>query len=544
MTLLGAVSSNRPMMQVPNICWRTRGWLLTFAVLCLMVSLQVGLSRAANSTAPETAPAGACVNGICLESGLCCSSDNYCGADASYCGAGCQSGPCYSNSGNAMSGGAIAGIVLGAVVFLMLSAFILWQWWKSNKRRRRTILNSNDGLPEMSEEPPRQNNDDGTVDRRLKVTDLLQGQCKRFTLDELKLATMDFSSDHELGRGQFGVVYKGTLDGKDIAIKKLITDQEHAQDFEAEVKTLGRINHANLVHLLGYNQELGHDCKQQLFLVFEFVANKSLEKWIFEKEKADKDFALPWNVRVNIVRGVAKGLAYLHEELHDGEVIVNLDIKPPNILLTELFVPKIADFGMAKRFASETTPNTIIYGGTPGYMAPEQRELPPSPKMDVYSFGMVLLEVISGREFLDRSAAPDSLYLPSWAIRKIMQGESLEVVDPLIRYDRVDPDSANKLIRIALLCLQQDPEMRPDMSEVLRRMDSMTTPYLPETLKSELEIRERMYRPRPPQQQMSPNLEESVSLLPTSSISSATVHGDGHHSEAHSPSISVLIHSH
>ncbi|CAM6083355.1 unnamed protein product [Calypogeia fissa] len=571
MRLLGTVFWNRA--KRVSICWRSRGWWLTFALLCMALSLQVGLSRADNSTV-----IGGCVNGLCLPSELCCSPDNYCGADARYCGPGCQSGPCYSKK-KGLSGGAIAGIVLGVLLLAIFAALaVAWQWWKSNKRVRtidsldlddvnlrdlsniprqisdgaeygrlsgsemlsrhingnaqngsmemsnvssRQIIDSAENAPmEMSNIPSIQVNDsvengrkemsnrrsrmDNIGQNGQEITKMIPRPCQKFTVDQLRLATGGFSND--IGQGGFGIVYKGTLeDGRKVAIKKLKQNQRLVMDFLAEVQTLGRINHANLVELLGYAHQpaaAGQD-EQELYLVYEFVAKKSLDQWIFESKK---DSTLPWDTRINIIKGMAKGLEYLHEHLQGGKRITHLDIKPHNILLNNKNVPKIADFGMAKWLGSESTGQpTRALAGTPGYMAPEQLDMPADPKMDVYSFGMVLLEVISGRHYADRSEAPDRVYLPLWAFRKLMEGKQLEVVDPKIRDGlQIDANSAGTVIRIGLSCLHGDPGMRPKMSEVLSRMEKMNPPSLHESLKSDLENRESHYRPRLWPQAMTP----------------------------------------
>ncbi|CAM6116171.1 unnamed protein product [Calypogeia fissa] len=577
MRLLGTVFWNRA--KRVSICWRSRGWWLTFALLCMAVSLQVGLSRADNST-----EIGGCVNGLCLVSELCCSFGNFCGADERYCGFGCQSGPCHSQK-KSLSGGAIAGIVLGVLLLAIFAVAVAWQWWKSNKRVRtidsldpedlsniptqisdgveyaglrmsempsrhingnaqngrmemsnmssRQIIDSAENGPmEMSNIPSIQINDsvenrrtetskrsrmDNVGQNGLEITKMIPRPCRKFTVDELRSATRGFSND--IGEGGFGIVYEGTLeDGRKVAIKKLKQNQRVVMDFEAEVKTLGRINHANLVELLGYAHQpaaAGQELEHKLYLVYEFVANKSLDQWIFESKN---DSTLPWDTRINIIKGMAKGLEYLHEHLQGGKRITHLDIKPHNILLNNKNVPKIADFGMAKLLGSESTAQpTRALAGTPGYMAPEQLDMPADPKMDVYSFGMVLLEVVSGRHYVDRSAGPDSLYLPLWAFRKLMEGKQLEVVDPKIRDGlQIDANSAGTVIRIGLSCLRGDPGMRPKMSEVLSTMDKMNPPSLHESLKSELENRESHYRPRFWPQPMTPagnqpgNLENMV----------------------------------
>lgn len=476
-TFLGAVFSNTTKRL--STCWRKQGWLLTLGLLSLTVSAQVGLSRADNSTT------GACdSNNQCPTSDQCCSSGFYCGTDDTYCGVGCLSGPCYrSSGGQALGTGPIVGIVVGAVVvgLVILGISIL-----AVSRRRR---------PRNRKEQ----NFDGARDGRLAITEIITRRCRRFTFEELNLATRGFKD--KLGEGGFGVVYKGTLEdhnGKDImvAIKELKASPRIMNEFEGEVSTLGSINQTNLVQLLGFTQRVTDD-KEQLFLVYEFVANNTLDYWIFNR--ADTGYALPWITRINILKGMVRALFYLHKELQGGNAVVHLDIKPENILLTESFVCKIADFGLSKLLGSETTRETHAAGGSRGYMAPEiLLGAPVSPKMDVYSFGMVLLEVVSGRKHVDYFSAPESVYLPAWAIRKIYQDEPLDIVDPLLRDGEVAVDASEviRLVRIGLLCLQRDPNRRPEMSDIVKFVvERVDPPDLPSSLQSELESNERHFRP-------------------------------------------------
>ncbi|CAM6087227.1 unnamed protein product [Calypogeia fissa] len=476
-----------------DVGWRTRrrppmalGQLFVIMISFLHVDLTRGATR---SPSQSPGPAeGSCLNKICLNAAFCCSKDFYCGTNSSYCGLGCQSGPCChtpdcsSKSSPGLSTGAIAGIVIACVVATVLVMAILFMAWRRLRGSRKAVENVAEDVENGPNDHPQQ-----------IMRGMLSSQWKNLSYETLNSATNGFS--HELGHGAFGVVYKGTLeDGTEIAVKKLIDRQRDVGDFEAEIKTLGSINHNNLVALLGFTLQPNIN---ELFLIYEFVANKSLDKWIFEKEKLDPDFVLPWETRVDILKGTAKGLAYLHGELQGGKAIIHLDIKPSNILIDEFFKPKIADFGLAKLLGSQTTHQTIANGGTPGYVAPEVfLGLPVSSKMDVYSFGMLILEVVSGREHVDHSSSsPDSLYLPSWAIRKLYKGETRDVVDPLVKEGQFEEDSAARFIKIALLCLQRDPDDRPEISGVLRMMEgSSVLQDLPSTLRLELERAEKLFR--------------------------------------------------
>ncbi|CAM6091375.1 unnamed protein product [Calypogeia fissa] len=473
-------------------------WSLIFALFFVTYLLQVELGRG------DAVPQGYCDPGkTCPDPSMCCSISNYCGTNSSYCGLGsCAGGPCWNTpTGNATNGkkglsvGVAVGIAIGAVAglgvfFLGIMLFVRRRVQENAKRNRFLAQDLESKVLESA------------YNRQVSVASTLSGISKnlsmqssdlgrRLSYETLHWATGGFSV--ELGRGSFGVVYKGTLlDGTDIAVKKLLDGERDMKDFEAEIKTLGRINHANLVALLGFTFE-----NNKLFLVYEFVANGSLDRWIFEDVKENPDFVLPWKTRVDILKGTAKGLAYLHEELQRGQTIVHLDIKPQNILLDQFYAPKIADFGLAKLLGSATTKQTLAGGGTKGYMAPEIYVAAVSQKMDVYSFGMVMLEVVSGREHEDPDLPPDSLFLPSWALRKVLEGDEDDVVDPLLEEDQFDANEADRLIWIALLCLQGDPFERPGISSVLKMMEGIIDPpNLPPSLKGELEKAEKLIRGR------------------------------------------------
>ncbi|KAF8108666.1 hypothetical protein N665_0105s0019 [Sinapis alba] len=212
----------------------------------------------------------------------------------------------------------------------------------------------------------------------------------RFDLGIIIMATNDFSSENKLGQGGFGTVHKGILlNGKEIAVKRLTRGLEGGMEFKNEVSLLTRLQHKNLVKLLGFCNE-----KDEEILVYEFVPNSSLDHFIFDEEKR---LLLTWEVRFKIIEGVARGLVYLHE---DSQLkIIHRDLKASNILLDAEMNPKVADFGTARLFdTDETRAETKRIAGTRGYMAPEYMNCGEiSAKSDVYSFGVVLLEIISGK---------------------------------------------------------------------------------------------------------------------------------------------------
>ncbi|XP_028059306.1 putative receptor-like protein kinase At4g00960 isoform X2 [Camellia sinensis] len=282
---------------------------------------------------------------------------------------------------------------------------------------------------------------------------------KQFSLETLVSATKDFHPNHKLGQGGFGPVYKGRLsDGREIAVKKLSqSSNQGKKEFTNEAKLLARVQHRNVVNLLGY---CAHGAEK--LLVYEYVANESLDKLLFKSGRHD---ALDWKRRYDIIAGIARGLLYLHEDSHS--VIIHRDIKASNILLDDKWVPKIADFGMARLFPEDQTHVNTRVAGTNGYMAPEyvmNGHL--SVKADVFSFGVVILELISGQKNSTFNRSLDDQNLLEWAYKLFKKGKSWEVLDPRLVSSAV-PDQVAMCVQIGLLCTQSDPQLRPTMRRVV-----------------------------------------------------------------------------
>ncbi|XP_042499257.1 putative receptor-like protein kinase At4g00960 [Macadamia integrifolia] len=281
----------------------------------------------------------------------------------------------------------------------------------------------------------------------------------QFSLQTLITATRDFHSDHKLGEGGFGPVYKGKLrDGREIAVKKLSQrSNQGKKEFMNEATLLATVQHRNVVNLLGYCAE-----GTEKLLVYEYVSNESLDKILFRKTAE-----LDWKKRYEVIAGVARGLLYLHEDSHS--VIIHRDIKASNILLDDKWCPKIADFGMARLFPeanTQTHVNTRI-AGTNGYMAPEYAmhgQL--SVKADVFSYGVVVLELISGQKNYTFNLDPDCQNLLEWVWKLYKKGRSLETMDPYLASSAITEQVA-KCIQIGLLCTQADPKLRPTMRRVV-----------------------------------------------------------------------------
>ncbi|TVU04246.1 hypothetical protein EJB05_50193, partial [Eragrostis curvula] len=284
-----------------------------------------------------------------------------------------------------------------------------------------------------------------------------------FDLAMLRRATSNFAEENKLGHGGFGAVYKGFMpDGRQIAGKKL--DKASGQglkELRNELLLVAKLRHKNLAKLLGVCLK-----GEEKLLVYEYLPNRSLDTFLFAPEK--RRF-LDWNTRYRIIYGTARGLLYLHE---DSQIkIIHRDLKASNVLLEADMNPKISDFGLARLFSGDkTTTITSQVVGTLGYMSPEYALLGHiSVKLDVYSFGVLVLEIVAGRRNTDtvvESADDESSTLLSYAWDKWSKGTPLEAMDPLM--DRHAPESeVLKCIHLGLLCVQENPADRPPMLDVL-----------------------------------------------------------------------------
>ncbi|GLJ22106.1 hypothetical protein SUGI_0414720 [Cryptomeria japonica] len=266
-----------------------------------------------------------------------------------------------------------------------------------------------------------------TQDEDPPETELFKKEQIVFTLETLIEATGDFDDNNKLGEGGFGTVYKGmTKDGKEIAVKKLSArSAQGKREFMNEVELVANIQHRNLVNLLGCFAE-----GSERLLVYEYLQNKSLDAFLFDPESRR---SFDWRKRFSTINGIARGLLYLHE---DSKLrIIHRDIKASNILLDEQLNPKIADFGLARLFPDNETQIHSKVAGTYGYMAPEYAMAGQlSVKVDVYSFGLLLLEIVSGGKNTDINLSKEkqSFSLVEWAWRAYKGGHSLNIVDRVL----------------------------------------------------------------------------------------------------------------
>ncbi|GMH08933.1 hypothetical protein Nepgr_010773 [Nepenthes gracilis] len=291
---------------------------------------------------------------------------------------------------------------------------------------------------------------------------IFSGAPMNFSYRDLQIRTSNFS--HLLGSGGFGSVYKGSLgDGTLIAVKKLERVLPHGKkEFITEVNTIGSMHHMNLVRLCGYSSE-----GQHRLLVYEFMKNGSLDRWIFSSNCC-KEKILDWPTRYNIALGTAQGIAYFHEQCRNR--IIHCDIKPENILLDENFCPKVSDFGLAKLMGREHSHVVTMVRGTRGYLAPEWiSNRPITVKADVYSYGMLLLEIVGGRRNLDMSFDAESFFFPSWAYKEMTSGEPVKVADKRLG-GAIDEEELLRVLKVAFWCVQDEVSIRPSMGEVVKML--------------------------------------------------------------------------
>ncbi|XP_014524208.1 G-type lectin S-receptor-like serine/threonine-protein kinase At4g27290 isoform X2 [Vigna radiata var. radiata] len=278
-------------------------------------------------------------------------------------------------------------------------------------------------------------------------------------------ATNGFSINNKLGEGGFGTVYMGTLaDGQEIAVKRLSQSSGQGfNEFKNEVILIAKLQHRNLVKLVGCCIE-----GEEKMLIYEYMPNKSLDSFIFDQAKAK---ILDWSKRFNIICGVARGLLYLHQDSRLR--IIHRDLKASNVLLDHEFNPKISDFGMARTFGGDQIEgNTKRVVGTYGYMAPEYAIYGLfSVKSDVFSFGVLMLEIVSGKKNRGFSHSNNSINLIGQAWRFWKETRPLDLLDSCMENSSV-LSGALRCIHISLLCVQQHPEDRPNMSTVVVMLSS------------------------------------------------------------------------
>ncbi|KAL7588824.1 hypothetical protein Lser_V15G36944 [Lactuca serriola] len=282
---------------------------------------------------------------------------------------------------------------------------------------------------------------------------------RAFSYAELEKITDGFKE--ELGRGSFGIVYKGIIESpmKMVAVKKLKKElaQEGEREFQTEMKVIGRTHHRNLTRLLGYCCD-----GPERLLVLEYMTRGSLADVLFHYKESKPC----WTERIRIALDIAHGIFYLHEECETP--IIHCDIKPQNILMDEYGCAKISDFGLAKLLEHDQTRTSTLIRGTRGYVAPEwHKKLPITVKVDVYSFGIVLFEILCCRRKFDNSLPSDEAILEEWVYECYETDELFKLVNDA----DVDRRTLERMIKIGLWCTQEDPSLRPSMKKVVLMLE-------------------------------------------------------------------------
>ncbi|KAJ8763039.1 hypothetical protein K2173_023244 [Erythroxylum novogranatense] len=291
-----------------------------------------------------------------------------------------------------------------------------------------------------------------------------------FTLRDLDFATNHFATENVLGEGGYGVVYKGKLiNGTEVAVKKLLNNLGQAEkEFRVEVEAIGHVRHKNLVRLLGYCIEGVHR-----MLVYEYVNNGNLEQWLHGAMGHCGTFT--WEARMKVLLGTARALAYLHEAIEPK--VVHRDIKSSNILIDGEFNAKVSDFGLAKLLGTGESHITTRVMGTFGYVAPEYANTGLlNEKSDIYSFGVLLLEAVTGRDPVDYGRPANEVNLVEWLKMMVGMRRAEEVVDQNLEV-KPATRALKRALLVALKCVDPDAEKRPKMSQVVRMLEADEYPF-------------------------------------------------------------------
>ncbi|KAK8460603.1 hypothetical protein SEVIR_2G358200v4 [Setaria viridis] len=357
----------------------------------------------------------------------------------------------------------IAMIISAVVLVVLVACLVLW-WW-----RGRNIKVHRSWRSRHSSTWSQQNSSMLDISQSIRFDDDVEDgkshELKVYSLDRMKAATCNFSDSNKLGEGGFGPVYMGTLPGgEEVAVKRLCRNSgQGLEEFKNEVILIAKLQHRNLVRLLGCCIQ-----REEKILVYEYMPNKSLDAFLFNPEKQE---LLDWSKRFDIIEGIARGLLYLHRDSRLR--VVHRDLKASNILLDADMNPKISDFGMARIFGGDQNQfNTNRVVGTFGYMSPEYAmEGIFSVKSDVYSFGVLILEIITGKRAVSFHYHQDSLNIAGYAWRQWNEDKAAELIDPLIRAS-CSLRQVLRCVHIALLCVQDHADERPDIPTVIIMLSS------------------------------------------------------------------------
>jgi serine/threonine protein kinase len=346
-----------------------------------------------------------------------------------------------SGGGPGVRAWVVAVVVLGAVSALVLFEWALWWWFCRHSPKY------------------------GPASAQYALLEYASGAPVQFSFRELQRSTKGFKE--KLGAGGFGAVYRGVLANRTVvAVKQLEGIEQGEKQFRMEVATISSTHHLNLVRLIGFCSEGRHR-----LLVYEFMKNGSLDAFLFGAAPGGK---MPWPTRFAVAVGTARGITYLHEECRD--CIVHCDIKPENILLDEHFNAKVSDFGLAKLVNPKDHRHRTLTSvrGTRGYLAPEWlANLPITAKSDVYSYGMVLLEIVSGHRNFDVSEETGRKKFSVWAYEEYEKGNVFDIIDRKLPGEDMDMAQVERALQVSFWCIQEQPAQRPSMGKVVQMLEGI-----------------------------------------------------------------------
>ncbi|KAL7208438.1 hypothetical protein ACSBR1_030229 [Camellia fascicularis] len=358
---------------------------------------------------------------------------------------------------------AIASFFVVTIIFLVIVGLCKGGKKQDPQSRTRTVPNSDLSSIAISES--------ASFDRSLH----------RISMPELVKATRNFSSDLIIGDGSFGLVYKARLgSGATVAVKKLGSDAfQGFREFRAEMETLGKLRHPNIVRILGYCAT-GSD----RLLILEFIEKGSLDQWLLDMSSSNNDVSTPilplsWETRLKIVRGVANGLNYMHNL---DKPIIHRDIKASNVLLDSEFESHIADFGLARRIEGTSAHVSTQVAGTMGYMPPEyiNGATMATTVGDVYSFGILMLEIATGIRpnlpfKVEEEGGCKEVRLAEWARKMAEKNQQMKMLDANISRDGLNQDGVVEFFKIATSCSSEECKLRPSMKEVMESLNRIPT---------------------------------------------------------------------
>ncbi|XLR16171.1 hypothetical protein S83_044109 [Arachis hypogaea] len=342
------------------------------------------------------------------------------------------------NKGNQTKTGTIIGVTIGACALIGVFGLAFLMGWKLRRKRGvENVINlAMDRDFERSTGP------------------------RRFSYAELSRATYNFANEHKIGKGGFGEVYRGFLRDLNmhVAIKRISQgSQQGVREYASEVKIISQLRHRNLVQLVGWCHE-----QNELLLVYEFEENGSLDSYLFKGGGL-----LKWEVRYNIARGLASALFYLHEEWE--QCVLHRDIKPSNVMLDSNFNAKLGDFGLARLMDHEASSKTTNLAGTFGYLSPEAATRGKTSKeSDVYSYGIVALEIACGRRVVEQNVNEEQIYLVDWVWELYGKGDILKAADPGLELGAFEEEEMKRLMTVGLWCTHSDYLKRPSMRQTLQ----------------------------------------------------------------------------